>query len=66
MVCAVAVAAVSFGGTLLSPPEGRAAVRNTGWAMTVAAGIAGLPPRDAGATDSKTDPADNSGSQIPV
>lgn len=42
MVCAVAVAAVSFGGTLLSPPEGRAAVRNTGWAMTVAAGIAGF------------------------
>lgn len=42
IVCAVVVAAVSFGGTLLSPPEGRAAVRNTGWAMTAAAGIAGF------------------------
>lgn len=42
MVCAVAVAAVSFGGALLSPPQARAAVRNTGWAMTVAAGIAGF------------------------
>ena len=42
LVSAVAVAAVSFGSSLLSPPEGRAAVRNTGWAMTAAAGIAGF------------------------
>ena len=42
LVSAVAVAAVSFGSSVLSPPEGRAAVRNTGWAMTAAAGIAGF------------------------
>ena len=42
LVSAVAVAPVSFGSSLLSPPEGRAAVRNTGWAMTAAAGIAGF------------------------
>jgi len=40
MVCAVAVAAVSFGDAVVSAR--RSAVRNTGWAMTVAAGIAGF------------------------
>lgn len=42
IVSAVVVAAVSCGGVLLSQPQERAAVRNTGWAMAAAAGIAGF------------------------
>ena len=43
IVSAVVVAVVSFGGSLLSPTqESRAAVRNTGWAIAAAAGIAGF------------------------
>ncbi|MBF2067504.1 MAG: HAMP domain-containing protein [Calothrix sp. C42_A2020_038] len=37
---ALVVAAVSFAGANLSPPNQRAAIRNTGWAMALAAGIA--------------------------
>jgi len=62
MVCAVAVAAVSFrGGAVVSPQVGQQC-RSTGWAMTVAAGIAGFfATTIAGTTDNKTNPADNSG-----
>ncbi|MDJ0737346.1 MAG: methyl-accepting chemotaxis protein [Nostocaceae cyanobacterium] len=40
VVSSVAVAAVSFAATNFSPPEQRESVRNTGWAMALAAGIA--------------------------
>jgi len=39
---AVVVAAIGFGGILLSGQQSRAAVRNTGLAMTAAAGIVGF------------------------
>lgn len=43
IVCASVVAAVSFGGSLLSGPQSRGAVPNTDWAIpAVAAGIAGI------------------------
>lgn len=41
LASAVVVALVSFGVTNFSPPEQRGAVRSTGWAMALAAGIAG-------------------------
>ncbi|MFQ4142747.1 methyl-accepting chemotaxis protein [Chlorogloeopsis sp. ULAP02] len=40
IVSAVVVAAVSFTATTMSPPQQRASLRNTGWAMALAAGIA--------------------------
>lgn len=41
-VCsALVVAVVSFASTNFSPPEQRETVRNTGWAMAAAAGVAG-------------------------
>lgn len=40
IVSAVVVAAVSFTATTISPPQQRASLRNTGWAMALAAGIA--------------------------
>ncbi len=40
IVSAVVVAAVSFAATTVSPPNQRESVRNTGWAMALAAGIA--------------------------
>ncbi|MEO1374082.1 MAG: methyl-accepting chemotaxis protein [Cyanobacteria bacterium J06635_10] len=42
VVSSIAVAGVSFGATSLSPPEQRESIRNTGWAMALAAGIAGF------------------------
>lgn len=42
IVSALVVATVSFGATNLSPPEQRESVRNTGWAMSLAAGVAGF------------------------
>jgi twitching motility protein PilJ len=39
---ALVVAIVSFGATNVSPPEQRESVRNTGWAMSLAAGLAGF------------------------
>ena len=42
IVSALTVAAVSCGGVLLSQPQNRAAVRNTGWAVAAAAGAAGF------------------------
>ena len=39
---ALVVATVSFTATNFSPPEQRESVRNTGWAMSLAAGIAGF------------------------
>lgn len=39
---AVVVAAISLGGTLLSPPQSRAAVRNTGLVMMATVGLAGF------------------------
>ncbi|TVP60031.1 MAG: HAMP domain-containing protein [Nodularia sp. (in: Bacteria)] len=39
---ALVVATVSFTTTNFSPPEQRESVRNTGWAMSLAAGIAGF------------------------
>ncbi|MDB9343876.1 methyl-accepting chemotaxis protein [Nodularia spumigena CS-586/05] len=41
-VSALVVATVSFTATNFSPPEQRESVRNTGWAMSLAAGIAGF------------------------
>jgi twitching motility protein PilJ len=42
VTCAVVVAVVSFGAATFSPPQQREGVRNTGWAMALAAGIAGF------------------------
>ncbi|MBW4644676.1 MAG: HAMP domain-containing protein [Goleter apudmare HA4340-LM2] len=42
VVSALVVAVVSFGATTFSPPAQRESVRNTGWAMSLAAGIAGF------------------------
>ncbi|MBU7583416.1 MAG: HAMP domain-containing protein [Nostoc sp. TH1S01] len=39
---ALVVAVVSFGATSLSPPQQRESIRNTGWAMSLAAGISGF------------------------
>ncbi|MBE9051899.1 HAMP domain-containing protein [Nostocales cyanobacterium LEGE 11386] len=39
---ALVVATVSFATTSFSPPEQRESVRNTGWAMSLAAGLAGF------------------------
>ncbi|WP_066375913.1 methyl-accepting chemotaxis protein [Anabaena sp. CA = ATCC 33047] len=39
---ALIVAAVSFAATNFSPPQQRETVRNTGWAMSLAAGITGF------------------------
>ncbi|MGH1394477.1 MAG: methyl-accepting chemotaxis protein [Trichormus sp.] len=39
---ALVVASVSFAATTFSPPEQRETVRNTGWAMSLAAGITGF------------------------
>lgn len=39
---ALVVASVSFAATSFSPPEQRETVRNTGWAMSLAAGITGF------------------------
>ncbi|QSJ15117.1 HAMP domain-containing protein [Nostoc sp. UHCC 0702] len=39
---ALVVATVSFAATSFSPPQQRESVRNTGWAMSLAAGIAGF------------------------
>ncbi|HYW17980.1 MAG TPA: methyl-accepting chemotaxis protein [Nodularia sp. (in: cyanobacteria)] len=39
---ALVVATVSFTATNFSPPEQRESVRNTGWAMSLAAGVAGF------------------------
>ncbi|MDB9374242.1 methyl-accepting chemotaxis protein [Nodularia sphaerocarpa] len=39
---ALVVATVSFTTTNFSPPEQRESVRNTGWAMSLAAGVAGF------------------------
>ncbi|MGM3309446.1 methyl-accepting chemotaxis protein [Anabaena sp. WFMT] len=41
LTSAVVAAVISFGATQFSPAEQRASVRNTGWAMALAAGIAG-------------------------
>ncbi|NWF58908.1 MAG: HAMP domain-containing protein [Fischerella sp.] len=40
VVSAVVVALVSFATTTISPPQQRESVRNTGWAMALAAGVA--------------------------
>lgn len=40
--CALVVAAVSFVAANLGAPQQRSAVRNTGWAMTLTAGIVGF------------------------
>ncbi|WP_026733030.1 methyl-accepting chemotaxis protein [Fischerella sp. PCC 9605] len=40
VVSAVVVAVVSFATTTISPPQQRESVRNTGWAMALAAGVA--------------------------
>ncbi len=42
IVSALVVAAVSFFAANFSPPQQREPVRNTGWAMTLAAGITGF------------------------
>jgi twitching motility protein PilJ len=42
IVSAIVVATVSFVSANFSPPQQRESVRNTGWAMTLAAGIAGF------------------------
>lgn len=42
VVSALVVATVSFAAANFSPPQQRESVRNTGWAMTLAAGIAGF------------------------
>jgi twitching motility protein PilJ len=42
VISSVVVAGVSFGATSLSPPEQRESIRNTGWAMALAAGVAGF------------------------
>ncbi|BAY22810.1 methyl-accepting chemotaxis sensory transducer [Calothrix sp. NIES-2100] len=42
IVSALVVAVVSFGATTFSPPQQRESVRNTGWAMSLAAGLAGF------------------------
>jgi twitching motility protein PilJ len=42
VVSALVVAVVSFGATTFSPPQEREAVRNTGWAMSLAAGLSGF------------------------
>ncbi|AFY32620.1 methyl-accepting chemotaxis protein [Calothrix sp. PCC 7507] len=42
IVSALVVATVSFAATTFSPPQQRESVRNTGWAMSLAAGIAGF------------------------
>ncbi|OYD90977.1 methyl-accepting chemotaxis protein [Nostoc sp. 'Peltigera membranacea cyanobiont' 210A] len=42
IVSALVVATVSFVATTFSPPQQRETVRNTGWAMSLAAGIAGF------------------------
>ncbi|MEH2178405.1 methyl-accepting chemotaxis protein [Nostoc sp.] len=42
IVSALVVAIVSFVATTFSPPQQRESVRNTGWAMSLAAGIAGF------------------------
>ncbi|MEA5503362.1 methyl-accepting chemotaxis protein [Halotia wernerae UHCC 0503] len=39
---ALVVATVSFAATNVSPPQQRESIRNTGWAMSLAAGIAGF------------------------
>lgn len=39
VVSAVVVAVVSFAATTVSPPQQRESVRNTGWAMALAAGL---------------------------
>jgi twitching motility protein PilJ len=39
---ALVVATVSFAATNFSPPQQRESIRNTGWAMSLAAGIAGF------------------------
>ncbi|QLE54076.1 methyl-accepting chemotaxis protein [Nostoc sp. TCL26-01] len=39
---ALVVATVSFAATNFSPPQQRESVRNTGWAMSLAAGVAGF------------------------
>ncbi|BAY19392.1 methyl-accepting chemotaxis sensory transducer [Anabaenopsis circularis NIES-21] len=39
---AMVVAIVSFGATSFSPPQQRESIRNTGWAMSLAAGISGF------------------------
>jgi twitching motility protein PilJ len=41
LTSAVVAALVSFGATTFSPPDQRESVRNTGWAMALAAGLAG-------------------------
>ncbi|MEA5577232.1 methyl-accepting chemotaxis protein [Anabaena sp. UHCC 0451] len=41
LTSAVVAALVSFGATSFSPPSQRESVRNTGWAMALAAGLAG-------------------------
>ncbi|MDF5712911.1 MAG: methyl-accepting chemotaxis protein [Rhizonema sp. NSF051] len=40
VLSAIVVAGVSFAAANLSPPQQRESIRNTGWAMTLAAGIA--------------------------
>ncbi|MEH2195898.1 MAG: methyl-accepting chemotaxis protein [Nostoc sp.] len=42
IVSALVVATVSFAATTFSPAQQRESVRNTGWAMSLAAGIAGF------------------------
>lgn len=42
IVSALVVATVSFVATTFSPPQQRESVRDTGWAMSLAAGIAGF------------------------
>ncbi|MBW4564449.1 MAG: HAMP domain-containing protein [Mojavia pulchra JT2-VF2] len=42
IVSSLVVATVGFGATTFSPPQQRESVRNTGWAMSLAAGIAGF------------------------
>lgn len=42
IVSALVVATISFVATTFSPPQQRESVRNTGWAMSLAAGIAGF------------------------
>lgn len=42
VVSSLVVAVVSFGATTLSPPGQRESIRNTGWAMALAAGVAGF------------------------
>ncbi len=42
VVSSVVVAVISFAATSLSPPQQRESIRNTGWAMALAAGISGF------------------------